>query len=84
MNLFKPSDIKEINYDTGSHYANPIGNLTIREYTEIKTLHFRHLGMDYIMERNARTQDRMSMQNKERGISIHFAYPREKALEEYM
>ena len=83
-NLFMPSQINEVNYDTGSHYAAPRGNVVIKETTEVKTLHFRHLGMDYIMERNERTEARMSQKNKESGISIHFAYPREKVLEEYM
>lgn len=74
-----------LSYEDSDFYHVPQrGNVVIREAAEVKTLHFRHLGMDYIMERNERTQARMSRQNKERGTSIHFAYPREKVLQEYM
>lgn len=82
-NLFRRCEIKDINYDNGSHNAFPSGDVRIQSTNLVKTLHFRHLGMDYIMERNAHSQARMSQENKERGISIHFAYPREKVQEEY-
>lgn len=48
-----------------------------------QTLHFRHLGLEYILERNRRTQDRMSSENIERGISVHFGYSREKVEQEF-
>lgn len=83
MNLFRPYALQEMNYDTGSHYANPKGDVRIQETDKIKTLHFRHLGMDYIMQRNKVFGERLSQRNKERGISIHFSYPEEKVRQEY-
>lgn len=80
LNVFRPT-LQETNYDTGSHRANPVGEL--RYVKGMKTLHFRHLGLEYILDRNKRTQDRMSKENLERGISIHFGYSEDKVKQEF-
>lgn len=80
LNVFRPT-LKETNFDTGCHKSNPIGELV---YVKgMKTLHFRHLGLEYILERNARTRQNMSRENIERGLSIHFNYTEEKVREEF-
>lgn len=81
MNLFKPSEIKEINYAIGCHNAFPEGNVVLNTRSEIITLHMRHLGYDYVIERNRRTSARLSEYNKRMGWGFHVNEPAEKVIE---
>jgi len=74
--VFRPSEIKEMNFGAGCHDAHPEGNLIIQDferntpYTQPVTddslmmLHYRNLGMDYFLKRNAYTATRLSAINK--------------------
>jgi len=71
MNLFRPSEIKEINYAIGCHNAHPTGNVNLSINSEIMTLHMRHLGSDYVIDRNAKGARRLSDLNKNMGWGYH-------------
>jgi len=83
MNLFKPSEIKEINYVTGCHDAGPEGNVKLDLKGEILTLHMRHLSWEYVNNRNIYFRSRLSDINKEKGWGIHL-FSTEKELIKYM
>ena len=71
MNLFRPKKIREINYAIGCHNASPQGDVRLNINSEIMTLHMRHLGSDYVIERNARGARRLSELNKQMGWGYH-------------
>lgn len=71
MNLFKPSEIREINYLPGCHNAKPEGNVKLCANSEILTLHFKNLSREYVIERNAYLFNRMSEINKRYGWGFH-------------
>jgi glycosyltransferase involved in cell wall biosynthesis len=71
MNLFKPSEIKYINYGPGCHAANPIGNVKLNITSDILTLHMRFLSIEYVIERNMRAEKRLSDLNKSQGWGWH-------------
>lgn len=83
MNLFKPSEITDINFTVGCHEARPEGNVKLNINSEIITLHMRHLSREYVSERNALTFSRMSELNKKRGWGTHFGATPE-AVDVYM
>jgi glycosyltransferase involved in cell wall biosynthesis len=82
MNLFKPSEIKEMNYDPGCHYAHPTGNVILNVNSEILTLHMRHLSIEYVNARNARNVMRMSEINKKNGWGYH-CYATPETIDKY-
>jgi hypothetical protein len=82
-NIFKPSAITDINYSIGSHGAIPSGDVRMPDTTEIKTLHFRWLGKEFVHQRNVRTNKRRSDLNREMGWGDHTAWSYEK-LSEFM
>jgi|WetSurMetagenome_2_1015567.scaffolds.fasta_scaffold170029_2 glycosyltransferase involved in cell wall biosynthesis len=49
--IFNPNAIKEINYVYGAHECNPEGNVRFSTTTELKLLHFKNLGLDYVFDR---------------------------------
>jgi glycosyltransferase involved in cell wall biosynthesis len=83
MNIFRPSEIKEINYHEGCHFADPAGNVKINYHSEIKTLHMRYLSLDFVMERQNRTTQRLSEINKKMGWTVYGLQKREQ-IENYM
>ena len=77
MNIFRPSEITEINYAIGCHNAKPKGNVKLNIISEIMTLHMRHLGLEYVLNRNARFSLRMSDLNRSMGWGYHVDSPPE-------
>ena len=78
LNIFKPADIKEMNYDAGCHYCKPEGNINLAPETDIITMHFHDLGIEYRIKRNAYLASRLSEVNKARGWGSHVLWSREK------
>lgn len=74
MNIFKPRLIREMNYFPGCHEAFPEGRVSILEETAIKTLHYRNLGIDFVVERNLRARRRNSELNKLNGWGVHIEW----------
>ena len=74
LNLFRPDQITEINYDPGCHVAHPEGNVIIdkEEDQAFKTLHMRFLSKEWVIARNELSRQRLSKLNKEMGWGIHY------------
>ncbi|MDJ0582176.1 glycosyltransferase family 2 protein [Crocosphaera sp.] len=51
MAIFNPNEIEEMNYVPGRHEANPTGNVVFPDQSEIKLLHYKYLGFDYLKQR---------------------------------
>lgn len=78
MNIFRPDQIKEMNYEAGCHTCHPEGNVKLAPETDIVTLHFHDLGIDYRLKRNAYLASRISEVNKARGWGSHVLWSEEK------
>lgn len=80
LNLFRPSEIKEINYQAGAHQAIPKGNVKLGLTSDIKTLHMRWLGVDYVVNKHKRAASRLSMLNKNMMWGHHVMTTREDVI----
>lgn len=79
LNLFRPSEVKEINYEVGCHIVHPEGNVVLNfAESPIKTLHMRHLGKQYIIYRNGMYAKRLSEINKQNKWGWHLAQSAEQ------
>jgi hypothetical protein len=77
MILFRPSEIKEMRYGAGCHAASPLGNVRLCTKTDILTLHYHDLGIEYRLSRNAYLASRLSAVNLERGWGSHLLWSEE-------
>jgi len=59
MAVFDPNAIDEVNYGVGRHSANPSGRVVYPETREVSLLHYKHLGLDYLRERQSELGARM-------------------------
>jgi len=75
--IFNPNLIKEINYSIGSHRCYPTGKIKYYKKEDIKLLHYKYLGIDYLINRNEKHQSRLSNYNKENNFGIHYMFEKE-------
>ena len=84
MMLFDPNRIDEMNFTPGAHWACPEGDVRVyQEDPGLKLLHFRYLGLDYILRKNRSRLARVSKVNKEHNWSIHYAEEEEKVRQRF-
>jgi len=72
MVLFNPHRIVEINYEPGAHEAYPEGIIKIGISNDLKLLHYKNLGVDYVMEKIRNYRSRLSQQNRENKHGLEY------------
>lgn len=80
MCIFRPSEIREMNYEPGCHFARPEGNFILDFTTPIINLHFKNIGLDYVIERNQMLSNRLSAINRENHWGWHYTLSREEVI----
>jgi hypothetical protein len=77
LRVFDPDAIEDINFTVGSHTAEPTGRVVLPAEDEVLLLHYKHLGLDYTLERNSFLQTRLRALDLQNGWGIQYAYGRE-------
>ena len=80
--LFDPHRIVDINYSVGSHQSNPVGMVKNGE-KPLKLLHYKHLGVDYLLQRYEVLGQRLSAYNRENEYGTHYLAKKEKILNDF-
>ena len=70
--VFDPQAIDEINYVPGAHSCQPTGRVVEERSPDLKLLHYRFLGLDYVVDRFEGRRRRQSAINTEKGWGTHF------------
>lgn len=70
--IFDPGAITEINYIHGAHSCEPIGRVVEDRSPELKLLHYRFLGLEYVLPRFESRRQRQSSVDVQRGLGYHF------------
>jgi hypothetical protein len=81
--LFNPNKIKEINYLFGCHAANPIGEIALYNFNDLKMLHYKYLGLNDFIPKQKLRGDRLSEFNKQRGLGLYYLNDGDKHKQEY-
>jgi hypothetical protein len=71
--LFQPDAIEELNHDAGGHQSRPTGRVVAPARDELLLLHYKYLGRDYVMNRDARLRSRLRETDLARGWARHWA-----------
>jgi glycosyltransferase involved in cell wall biosynthesis len=76
--VFDPNALDDINYEPGAHRCAPTGRVAEERSADLKLLHYRFLGLEYVQARFAAMRDRQSEVNVQQGWSYHLhKQPRE-------
>lgn len=83
--LFKPCDIKEINYGIGAHTCHPVGDNPKIDFLKDKLwlVHLKNLSADYRIERFKACAERLSDVNKKHGFGFHYNMKAEETRKEF-
>ena len=83
VQAFNPDRIEAINYDVGRHNAYPAGEVITPEMTEVKLLHYKFLGLDYVIPRYLQLKTGLRSKDLERGWGIHYLWDTEEIVAKY-
>ena len=78
--IFDPNAIYETNYWVGCHTATPKGVVNYGPCGEFKLLHFRFLGLDYLLERQESGKARLSEDQIKHGFNSHFLLSKDQVI----
>lgn len=65
--VFRPSEIKEMNYGPGSHTCDPQGNVIVEKNTGMKLLHYKYLNRDLLIKKYEHYKVRQSQNSINHG-----------------
>ena len=83
MVLFDPHRIVEINYEPGAHESYPEGIISIGKDKELKLLHYKYLGIEYVLDRINKYRKRLSQVNRELEIGLQYEQENQTIKEEF-
>ncbi len=72
MSFFNPDDVHHMGFQPGRHVVRPQGRLQTPERPEMKMLHYKLLGLDYVLERHASLLERLGPTDLERNFCHHW------------
>jgi hypothetical protein len=72
--IFDPHRIVEINYTAGAHFCCPWGIVRTKEDEKLKLLHYKNLGVEYVLSRYNLYRKRLSESNIENEYGTHYLH----------
>jgi glycosyltransferase involved in cell wall biosynthesis len=75
--IFNPNAIDEINYKPGRHEAKPKGRLVYPRRAELNLLHFKQLGLDYVVTRSAELRTGLLVEDIRNKWGYHYLWDQE-------
>jgi hypothetical protein len=81
--IFNPKQLTGTNYAPGRHTAEPTGHVVWPAYREILLLHFKNLGLDYLVVRSAELLKGLKPKDIKRKWGIHYTWSEAKIAEKW-
>jgi hypothetical protein len=81
--IFDPSRIEDINFAPGRHAATPTGTCVLLKTPAVKLLHFKYLGLDYLLTRYAELRSVFPDADLQRGWGYQYGWTRDQTTEVY-
>lgn len=72
--VFDPSQVSEIRYKPGCHFASPVGNIVAKRFDELKLLHAKVVGKDRYLKRQKELSQRRGAAAKRYGHAKHWDF----------
>ena len=73
--IFDPNAVEAMNYSPGCHHALPTGRIAVDKTPQLKLLHFKHLGSDYVAARYETLNGRRAESDRSMGLNYHYEWP---------
>jgi hypothetical protein len=76
--IFKPSEIKEINFSVGRHSANPTGNVRVPQRDEVLLLHYKYLNFEQTHRRHMQLATKLKPEDHRFGMGHKYRWSQEE------
>jgi Glycosyl transferase family 2 len=83
FSLFDPNSLTETNYAVGRHTADPKGNVRYPKEDRLLNLHFKTLGLDYVIARYRLLATKRGTRDRANQWGYHYDWTPEKIAEVY-
>lgn len=80
--VFDPNRIEEINFKPGRHSASPSGEVVFPGTERTRLLHYKYVGVDYLLRRQAELRSRFPTADSERGWGYQYLWDEQKNIDE--
>lgn len=70
--LFNPNAVEAMNFSAGCHSAVPTGAIVFDDDLALKLLHFKHLGLPYLVSRYRELEERRTWHDRAFGLNEHY------------
>jgi dTDP-4-dehydrorhamnose 3,5-epimerase-like enzyme len=81
--LFDPDAITEINYGPGRHQAKPIGRIKTAPTPRFELLHYKHIGIDYVIARYRELGARLRNGDHQARLGVQYSKQEEALVAEH-
>ena len=81
--LFDPSAVADIGYSPGRHRVEPSGRVVFPRSATVKLLHYKHLGLDYLVRRQLELRTRLLPGDLTHGYGIQYLKDPETIREDF-
>jgi hypothetical protein len=71
--IFRPADIVTMHYMPGRHDARPEGRVCAPARPEVRILHYKYLGFEFVLQRHAALAARLRPGDRERRFGWHYS-----------
>ncbi|MFY9557537.1 MAG: glycosyltransferase family 2 protein [Blastocatellia bacterium] len=83
IQAFDPNKIEEINYEPGRHEAHPTGEVSMPALTDVKLLHYKFLGLNYVVPRYLQLRTGLRPKDIEMSWGSQYLWDSEKIVAQY-
>lgn len=83
LQLFNPNQLAEINFLPGRHIADPQGKVVAPKQCEVKLLHYKYLGLQYLIPRYAELKTGLRAKDIEERWGFQYLWEERKIVEEF-
>jgi hypothetical protein len=81
--LFDPHAVVEINFEPGAHVCHPLGRIKSIAQGEVKLLHYKYLGVNWLIARSRQYAQRLSQDNIDNGLGVEYLEKEETLKKEF-
>jgi hypothetical protein len=80
--FFDPNKVEDIDFKEGRHSATPRGDIVYPKTTRTKLLHFKYLGVDYLVRRHAELRSVFPAADLAQGFAYQYLWSEQRNVEE--
>ena len=81
--IFDPDKISAIDFAPGRHTAAPNGEVIVPRHTRVRLLHYKYLGLDYLLLRHSELKPRLRSLDIRNEWGYQYFWDRNRNVEEY-